>query len=530
MKSKIIKLLNETDDIPFLFVGSGISRRYLDLPDWESLLKIFAQKINNNKFAFQKYENKANLNDNPQGKYPYIATLIENDFNSIWYDTSRPDELVPLYKSDILSSVSPLKIEISNYIKNNSCDFVKRYQNELESLKKLASNEKSIGGIITTNYDNFLDNLFKNFKVFVGQDDLIFSKDSFGISEIYKIHGSISDPKSLILTDRDYINYSEKYAYLAAKLLTIFVERPIIFLGYSVNDKNIEDILDSILNILTPEKLDEFKNRLIFIEWGEDSKDEEIVTFSKALGNGKHIQMKKIVLNNYSYLYDALNEKKGKYNVTILRRIKHDIYKIVSNSEVVKNVKLVGLEDADSNNEVEFVIGVGIVGEFGQTGYCGIEATDLYKDILLNTLNTTDPNKNSNIVKFTLPNLLIHNAYSLPIYKYINNVNCQELSEPIKKSIKHDYMDLIGSKSLKSKMFQEGEMTIDKIINRYGLESSVSHILKLPQKDINKDELYKYLIDYIDNYPTILDKAHKKQAFRSNFKKLIRIYDWLAFK
>lgn len=529
MKQKIKNLLEQSNDLPFLFIGSGISRRYLDLPDWESLLVKFAQKISGNKYAYQKYENRANLSDAPQGKYPFIAGLIENDFNSIWYDTSRPDELSQLYEKDILSSVSPLKIEISDYIQTNSCNFSEKYQHELDSLKRLASNEKSVGGIITTNYDTFLDDIFKNFKVFVGQDDLIFSKDSFGISEIYKIHGSVSDLKSLILTDRDYINYSEKYAYLAAKLLTIFVERPIIFLGYSVNDRNIEDILDSILNILTPEKLDEFKNRLIFIEWGEESKEEEIVTFSKALGNGKHIQMKKIVLNDYSYLYDSLNEKQGKYNVTLLRRIKHDIYKLVSDKEVIKNVKLVGLEDANSDDDVEFVIGVGIVGEFGQTGYRRISAEELYKDAFLDNLNTSDENKYENIVRFTIPDILPSNSNTLPLHKYIKNVNPDSLTEGIKKCIKSNYEDLLNNNIIKN-MFKDDTITIEEIVSRYGLESSVDYISKLPQNQIDIEELHKYLILYLENYPTILNKSHAKAKYRSEFKRLIRIYDWLAFK
>ena len=83
-----------------------------------------------------------------------------------------------------------------------------------------------MSGIITTNYDNLLHFLFPKFDKYIGQEELIF-RNITGIGEIYKIHGSVTCPSSLVLTSKDYENFETKSAYLIAKLLTIFLEYPL---------------------------------------------------------------------------------------------------------------------------------------------------------------------------------------------------------------------------------------------------------------------------------------------------------------
>lgn len=258
------ELVHEFSTTPFLFVGSGFSRRYYNLPDWKGLLSVFAQRLTDDEFSYNKYVAQAEaLTVNRENLLPEIAALIMQDFDARWFSEAQFRRLSPHYLEFVRRGQSPFKAEIAQYIANNS-SIVPEMKDELTLLKQISS--KSLAGIITTNYDSLLENETDGYKTYVGQEELIFSAIQ-GWAEIYKIHGSISNPESMVLTAEDYRLFQDHCPYLASKLMTIFMEYPIVFMGYSLNDPNVRLILESIVKCLSDKNLNKLQHRFIYVEW-----------------------------------------------------------------------------------------------------------------------------------------------------------------------------------------------------------------------------------------------------------------------
>lgn len=169
---KIEDVVEKFNTTPFLFLGSGITRRYYNLPDWRGLLKHFAYEIKADDFAYSAYENKASKEETPEGLLPKVAELIQVDYDEKWFSDPNIRTLNKDMLIKVKEGLSPFKAEVASYIKKNSV-VVEEYKSEIEMLAKLS--EKNIAGVITTNYDDFVENNFSGYTKYVGQRQLVFS-------------------------------------------------------------------------------------------------------------------------------------------------------------------------------------------------------------------------------------------------------------------------------------------------------------------------------------------------------------------
>lgn len=81
LKDLITRTIQQTGHQPFLFVGSGFSKRYMNTEKWDELLKIFCEEFSGNPFQYNLYANMVYEKDY-YGKQPAIASLLETDYNN----------------------------------------------------------------------------------------------------------------------------------------------------------------------------------------------------------------------------------------------------------------------------------------------------------------------------------------------------------------------------------------------------------------------------------------------------------------
>jgi hypothetical protein len=512
--------LNNFSTAPFLFIGSGISRRYLGLPDLNELLKRFSDEMGK---SYEYYYSKS------EGDLPKVASLIAIDYHKFWFESENHSGDRLKYPQFIKTIDSPLKIEIAKFL---NIQFEEKYptlskNEEIQILKK-----STFDGIITTNYDGLLEELFSDYIVFIGQEGLIFSNPQ-SIGEIYKIHGSCSDPNSLVLTSKDYEKFDKRNAYLAAKLLTLFVEHPIIFLGYSLEDSNIQKIFSAISSCLTNDNIGKLKDRLIFIIWDEKKEGDNISLSSYVTKENVNIPITVIKSNEFSSVYKALGDIERKLPIRLLRQLKEQFYDFILNNDPSQKCKVVvNIEDSQDLSNIEFVVGVGVISQIAELGLRGITRNDLFDDLIVEDRHFNP----EQIVQKTLPFLIPGRNY-VPIFKYLRN-SCylnsygQLIAKDLNDAVIQKAIEVNSSYFKPHRSYEHYKDYIRKFsgINDLRKEYDDIHLLFfIPLLDIEKidtDELHDFLVDIRDDF---LPVDAPNQTYRTYYKILCCLYDWIKY-
>lgn len=154
--------------LPFLFIGSGIARRYMQTPNWKDLLRHFAAKLHpGNPLALEIFENQV-----PGKSLPTVASLIEREFNQLWLTSPDYQRQRENHQAEIKAGISPFKLEIAGFFRAAQKTTDARLLDELSCLTSVA--KRSVAGVITTNYDLLPEIVFKGYTNFIGQEQLLF--------------------------------------------------------------------------------------------------------------------------------------------------------------------------------------------------------------------------------------------------------------------------------------------------------------------------------------------------------------------
>lgn len=339
---EVSKLVHVYNSQPILFVGSGMSRRYFNAPNWESLLRKCVEwcpKLDK-PFAYyaQSYDSYLDIATHFSGEFKEWAWAGgDNGFPTELFSANTHSTMFFKFKiAEFLSDITP---ELSQ-LDSSLCG-------EINSLKNIRPH-----AIITTNYDKFFEKVFKDYEPIIFES---FLKESvFTIGEIIKIHGCVSSPDSLVITRDDYDHFSRKRKYLSAKLLTYFTEHPIIFLGYSASDPNITSILGDIDEALSMPG--ELIPNIYFVEWEpeiekKNPQSEKLLQIS----DNRSVRVKCIQTDSFSWVYEAFSVDAPLENVNpkLLRAILARSYHLVRSDIPRTNLEVdfSFLEGATESNE-----------------------------------------------------------------------------------------------------------------------------------------------------------------------------------
>ena len=257
-----------------VFVGAGVSKNS-GLPDWKELIKDYAEYRGIKKFTSKEY-----------------LTIPEEVFER--YSSLKYYEIVEKTFSG------------------------KYFPNSIHRILK----EMDLTYIITTNYDTLIEDEIKNLQVVSKDEDLPYTSSN---KMLIKMHGDFKN-KNIVLKKSDYDNYEKNFQLISTLIKGLFTTNTILFIGYSYNDTNVQQIMNWIKEILKEET-----RKAFLVEFTEkDDKEEE---------NGEQINrisLKLLTKNNDEILYA---DKKGRVDYDYEKTLTEFLLNIYNEKENVRQEK-----------------------------------------------------------------------------------------------------------------------------------------------------------------------------------------------
>lgn len=335
---------------PVLFIGTGISLRYLDKSfTWDGLLKHTCAEALGSEEKYYDIKSKHPLLEDFD--YPAIGQTIETEFNNV-LEKDRDGKFKAVNDKfyEAMSKgvrTSRFKIYISDILRSGVEN--PEISHEIAELKKI---RKNIGSIVTTNYDKFIENLFE-FEPLIGNDILL--SNPYG--SVYKIHGCISDPTKIIISSDDYKKFEERHELIRAQLLSIFIHNPIIFLGYKVGDENIKGLLKTIFTYVEPNSktAEKIRKNFLLVEYEKGSSSQEITDHDIDLRGLAVIRINKIKTDDYISIYRALGDLALPISAMDVRKVQSVVKEIYAGGDI--GVKIT--EDLDTLGNGDKILAIG---------------------------------------------------------------------------------------------------------------------------------------------------------------------------
>lgn len=265
MYERLFELIRKEEVV--LFVGAGFSIK-AGYPSANELCQIIYNELTNSE--------KANISQN--------LSLIDLTDEFIQLRGNSRNSLISILKS--IFGLIPIDLSDHNLIKS-----IPHFKN-----------------IITTNYDSSFENVYPdNHNIILKDSDCTYI-DRLK-TNIFKIHGDLSAPDSIVITKSDYRHTYDKgnNTVFWTKIKDLLASNSVLFIGYSLEDDNILSILESITDALGSNRKEMF---LIAPDWKEHKKQKLSSFAVKYFNDTADNFFNQLIENIKSHIKDDFDNKR----------------------------------------------------------------------------------------------------------------------------------------------------------------------------------------------------------------------------
>lgn len=325
----VLEELIKNNEFPIIFIGAGISKRYLEnYPSWLELLEKIWKEVEEKDFYSELNiisKEIETINEKERDFYTNIeiATMLEEKIENKFNKKELEIEGLTL-REKYFKKISPLKKYLANIF--SKYDIISEKKEEIVEFQNMLKKARII---LTTNYDTFIEDTInekdkKVLKKYIGQKGLFRSESRY--CELYKIHGCVSDSNTIVITEKDYEQYNKNSILITSKIVSNLLHSPIIFLGYSLTDLNVRNILKNFAEALDSNERNEFSKKIIIINWDEN---EENFREEQKTDDTLNCTYTVISTNNYLGLYKKISEINQGITPAEISKFEHIIKELI---------------------------------------------------------------------------------------------------------------------------------------------------------------------------------------------------------
>lgn len=369
----IIRKAQENNQL-VVFVGAGVSKNS-GMPSWSELINSISDKI-----GYAHSDRCLNCDkrnqDCPKNKCEERHQFSQDEFLRI------PEYF---YQTDLSENHQ----EYYNLILENLCSDKKSNPIDYEIFNLLPHH------IITTNYDSLLEtseNSYTNLYTVVSQDSDLLSKPNERY--LIKMHGDFDVPESIVLKESDYLDYEQEHPLISTFIRSLLVNHSFLFLGYSLNDYNLNLIIGWINYFQKKYKVEE-RPKSFLIDCKTPSEHEQMRQKSKNIFVVDISEIPTEVLQKVQ-IPDQLESEVGKRLYTYLCAISSP--KILEEYVPLDKVLKEKYETLESYNKISFY-DLDASQKLGRTYFAGTEIVFYDDDWYLKVANMLQ-SENGDIISY----------------------------------------------------------------------------------------------------------------------------------